>query len=265
MPDEAGKEIYAFTADFYDRIVPYQSRPDVGFYVDAAKDSKGPVLEIGCGTGRILIPTARAGISIVGVDLSEHMLEKCRAKLKAEPAEVQSRVRLVTADMRRFELGTAFPLVTIPFRPFQHLTTVEDQIACLGTVRRHLRDGGRVIFDLFNPAFGVIAADNAGQELGPDSEFTMLDGRKVARYWKFVSKDFFNQINYMEFIYHVTHPDGRKEKLVHPFPMRYLFRYEVEHLLERCGFHLEHVYADFDRSGFGSKYPGELILMAQKS
>ena len=62
----------------------------------------------------------------------------------------------------------------------------------------------------------------------------------------------------------MTHPDGRTERLVHSFPMRYLFRFEAEHLLARCGFEVEALYADYDRSPYGSKYPGELIFVAVK-
>lgn len=64
--------------------------------------------------------------------------------------------------------------------------------------------------------------------------------------------------------YYVTHPDGRQERLAHRFLMRYLFRYEAEHLLARVGFSVESVYADFDRSPYGSKYPGELIIVAKR-
>ena len=93
----------------------------------------GPVLELDCGTGRVLIPTAREGIDITGIDLSEHMLDICRTKLAQESDEVQARTRIVRADTRDFDLGTQFKLMTIPFRPFQHLITVEDQLACLNT------------------------------------------------------------------------------------------------------------------------------------
>ena len=64
--------------------------------------------------------------------------------------------------------------------------------------------------------------------------------------------------------YYVTHPDGRQERGVHAFPMRWLYRFEAEHLLVRCGFEVEHLYADYDKSEYGSKYPGELIFVARK-
>jgi SAM-dependent methyltransferase len=264
MERSGGYDEYAFVAEFYDYVVPYRDRQDVAFFVEAAKESGGPVLEIGCGTGRVLIPTARAGIKILGLDLSPHMLHVCRQRLLDEPEEVRSRVQLVQADMRDFELSQAFKLVTMPFRPFQHLTSVDDQRACLACVHRHLVEGGRLILDLFNPSLGVLVSDNLGQELGDEPEFVMPDGRRVVRRHRFVSKDLFNQINHSELIYYVTHPDGRQERLVHSFPMRYLFRFEAEHLLARCGFRLEHVYGDYDKSPYGSKYPGDLIMVARK-
>ncbi len=264
MDSSGGYEQYAFIADLYDHVVPYHNRPDVVFFVEAAKESGGPVLEVGCGTGRVLIPTARAGIDIVGLDLSLPMLDVCRERLLQELEEGQARVQLVEADMRDFELGQAFRLVTIPFRPFQHLTTVGDQLSCLGSIHRHLVEGGWLILDIFNPSLESLTSDNVGEEVGDEPAFTTPDGRRVVRRHKIVSRDRFNQINYVELIYYLTYPDGREERLVHSFPMRYLFRFEAEHLLVRSGFEIEHIYADFNKSAYGSKYPGELIFVAKK-
>jgi len=265
MDFSAGYEEYAFIADLYDHVVPYRDRPDVAFFVEAAKESGGPVLEVGCGTGRVLIPTARAGIDIVGLDLSPHMLDVCRERLRREPEDVRSRVQLVQVNMRDFELGQAFRLVTTPFRPFQHLTTVDDQLSCLACIRRHLVKGGKLILDIFNPSLEGLVRDNLGEEFGDEPEFTTPDGRRVVRRHKIVSRDRFNQINDVALIYYVTHPDGREERLVHSFPMRYLFRFEAEHLLVRSGFEIEQVYADYNKSPYSSKYPGELIFVAKKA
>jgi SAM-dependent methyltransferase len=256
---------YRFIAELYDHVVPYRERADVGFFVDAARESGGPVLELGCGTGRVLIPTARAGMAITGLDLSPHMLEVCRNRLMLEPEDVRSRVRLVQGDMRQFEFGKKFRLVTLPFRPFQHLMTVADQLACLGCIRRHLAKGGRLILDIFNPMLEALVRTNFGEEVSEEAEFSMPDGRKVIRRHKVVSRDVPNQINQIELIHYVTHPDGRQERLVQAFPMRYIFRFEAEHLLARAGFELEQLYADYDKSPFGSRYPGELIFVAVKA
>ena len=264
MDQAGGYSEYAFTADLYDYVVPYRERQDVAFFVEAAAESGGPVLELGCGTGRVLIPTARAGIETVGLDLSTHMLNVCRERLLREPEDVQSRVQIMQADMRSFELTQSFRLATLPFRPFQHLTTVDDQMSCLWHIQRHLVEGGKLILDIFNPSLEVLARDNLGEELGDEPEFTTPDGRRVIRRHKNVARDRFQQINQVEIIYYVTHPDGRQERLVHAFSMRYLFRFEAEHLLTRCGFKLEEVFADYDKSPYGSKCPGELIYVAKK-
>jgi len=264
MSRSGGSDEQPFVAEFYDYVVPYRERGDINFFVEAAEQCGGPVLEIGCGTGRVLIPTARAGIEIVGLDASPSMLAVCREKLSREPQEVQARVRLTEGDMRQFDLGRQFRLVTIPFRPFQHLMTVEDQLACLRAVHRHLLEGGQLVLDLFNPAFPHLADEKFFEELNREPPFTMPDGRKILRRHHILARDLFQQTQDVELIYRVTFPDGREERLVHRFTMRYLFRFEAEHLLARCGFAVENVYADFDKSPYGSKRPGELIFVARK-
>ena len=254
---------YAPIADLYDHVGLYRNRPDVDFFVGAAREAGSPVLEIGCGTGRVLIPSARAGIDIVGLDVSPSMLAICREFVEQEPAEVRSRIELVEGDMRSFDCGRTFKLVTLPFRPFQHLVTVEDQLACLSGIRRHLVTGGRLVLDLFNPSLEALTQP-IGEESPPESEFTTPDGRTVTRRFRFVARDLANQVNHVELIYYVTHPDGRTERLIHAFPMRYLFRFEAEHLLARAGFEVEQLYSSYDKSPFGSSYPGELIIVARK-
>ncbi len=255
---------YSPMAEFYDHVVPYQTRQDVAFFVEAAKASGGTILELGCGTGRVLIPTARAGAEIVGLDLSPAMLSKCQAKLSREKLEVQARVQLVAADMREFYLKRGFSLVTIPFRPFQHLVTVEDQLTCLSSIHQHLVEDGKLILDLFNPDPAFLSDDKAFIEHGTEPEFTMPDGSRVLRRQRIVSRDLHNQVQDCELIYYVHYPDGREERKVHRFYMRYLFKYEAEHLLARSGFDIEQVFADYDGSPYGSKYPGELIFVAKK-
>lgn len=264
MDPSGGYDAYNFVAEFYDHVPPYRDRRDVTFFIDLARSQGSRVLEIGCGTGRILIPTAREGLEIVGLDLSSRMLDICRAKLADEPEDVQSRVQLHRGDMRDFDLGRTFALVTAPFRPFQHLITVEDQMACLHAVRRHLDNDGLFVLDLFNPSLPLLIREDFTMEVGDEPEFAMPDGRKVLRRHRIVGRDHHNQVSDCEIIYYVTDPDGRTERLVHDFKMRYLFRYEAEHLLGRCGFRVEEVYADHDKSPLGSRDPGELIFLARK-
>lgn len=256
---------YEVVAGLYDYVAPYTERQDIAFYAEMAKESQGPVLELGCGTGRVLIPTARAGVEITGLDGSAAMLARCREKLSIEPADVQSRVALVQGDMRNFNLNRKFALITSPFRPFQHLLTADDQMACLDCAHRHLQPGGRLILDLFNPSIPILADRELGTEYGNEPEVTLPDGRRFYRRERVVARDYARQVLDCELIHYMTHPDGRQERLVQAFQMRWLFRFEVEHLLERCRFRVEAIYSDYDRSPFGSKYPGELILVAKRT
>ncbi|MBU1948683.1 MAG: class I SAM-dependent methyltransferase [Candidatus Eisenbacteria bacterium] len=264
MDPTGGYDEYSFVSEFYDYVDPYKERPDVAFYIDEARRSGGPVLEIGCGTGRVLIPTARAGVEIVGLDLAEAMLATCQETLAKEPEDVIQRTKLINADMCDFELGRKFSLATIPFRPFQHLLTTDAQLACLQSIHRHLEDGGRLIVDLFNPNLSILIEKEFEAEWGDEPEIQMPDGRRVVRRMRRTAHDPFHQVNHVEIIYYVTHPDGREERLVHAFKMRYLFRYEAEHLLHRTGFEVENLYADYERKPYGSIYPGELIFVAVK-
>jgi SAM-dependent methyltransferase len=252
---------YASIADLYDHVTIYRNRADVGFFVAAAKQAGSPVLELGCGTGRVLLPVARAEVDIVGLDASPSMLDICRRNVEQEPLGVRSHVELVEGDMRRFDLGTTFTLITIPFRPFQHLVTVEEQLSCLESIHRHLRPGGRLILDLFNPSLEALVQPE-GVESPPESEFITPDGRRVVRRFRITARDRANQVNHVELIYDITRLDGSTERLVHAFAMRYLFRFEAEHLLARAGFVIERLYAGYDGSPFGSSYPGELIFVA---
>jgi hypothetical protein len=142
---------------------------------------------------------------------------------------------------------------------------VEDQIACLACVRRHLREDGRFIVDLFNPSLEMLVNQPSGEEFDTDPPFTLPDGRTVQRRGKVVAHNRFTQVMDREFIYYVTDMNGAVQRIVHPFSLRNTFKFEMEHLLHRVGFAVERVYADFDRSAFGSKYPGELIFVARKA
>lgn len=265
-----GKRDHKIVAEIYDRhsseFYDYHAkRGDVEFYVDFEKESGGSVLEVGCGTGRLLIPTARAGVHITGLDNSEEMLEICRRKLDDESSEVKGRVNLIHGDMRNFDLGIEFSLVTIPFGPFNCLVSVEEQVSCLNCIRAHLDDGGALVADLWYPNLRELSESEHGAEIVPPTPFHMRDGRNVTWGIRNTSVDYNRQIIHEEMFYNVSHPDGREERLVYPTPMRFFFRYEVEHLLIRTGFRIEVVYAGFGKEPFGDHYPSELIFFARKT
>jgi len=253
-----------YVAEYYDAAYNRRNDKDVGFYVNYAKESGGRTLELGCGTGRVLIPTAAAGNEITGLDLSAYMLQVCRKKLEAQPEDVRSRARLIRGDMTDFNIGEKYALATIPFRPFQHLITVKEQKACLERIHKHLTPKGCVVLDVYNPNPLRLMPNPKFMEENEDLPETALpDGRKLRRTSRMAGYHRDQQYNDVELIYYVTHPGGRTERLVQSFPMRYYYRYELEHLLELGGFRVVDLFGDFDKSAFGSESP-EMIFVAEK-
>lgn len=193
---------YEVTAKYYDGA--YAAKPDLvdlPFYLELAQKSPGPILEIACGTGRVLIPIARQGIEIHGVDNSRPMLEILERNLRKESAEVRQRVGLHEGDMREFRLGKQFPLVIIPFRPMQHMYTVEDQLRALKTAAAHLTAEGILAFDVFYPKFEMIDA-KMGEEM-PEMEWKSSSDSSaiVRRYFRKESVDKINQVFNFTFVY----------------------------------------------------------------
>jgi SAM-dependent methyltransferase len=267
MQDEIPQQ--RIRAELYDRLSSefydyHAKRGDIKFYVDFAVEAEGPVLELGCGTGRILIPTARAGVQITGLDKSDEMLKICRGKLQSETPQVRGRTKLILADMCSFELESKFSLVTITYGPFNSLVSVEEQIRCLNCVGQHLRGNGALIFDVFYPSLKELSASEGTEVFTAKTPFEMPDGRRVIWGIRYNSIDYNRQVVDEELFYNILYPDGRKERIVYSERLRYFFRFEVEHLLARTGFRTESVYADFGKEPFGSKYPSELVFLARK-
>ena len=254
---------YLQSAVFYDYITVYRERDDLDFYSELASRAKGQILELGCGTGRILIPLAREGYTITGLDASAAMLSVCRNKLSKEDVRTRERVTLVNGDMRNFQFQDEFGLVTVPFRAFQHLLTVEDQLKCLKRVREHITEKGNFVLDLFNPSMKYILDESRKEEFGREPSFEIPGGSTVTRRFRNPSVDLAAQIIDCRIIYRIEHPGGNIEERTHDFRLRYIFRYEAEHLLERAGFRVKKVLGDYRASPFGTDWPGELILIAE--
>jgi len=246
---------YEDTAQFYDGAYGDSSlaRGDEAFYENLAIESGGPVLELGCGTGRALLPIASQGIDCSGIDLSPAMLEQFRQKRKA------STVRLSCASMDAFDLGERrFKLIFSAFRAFQHLDTVEQQLACLSSVRAHLEPCGVFAFDVFNPRLERMAVDAEPELL--DTSFTN-ERNEVKRYVS-VTRHRVKQLIYVTFRYVEESATGPVKETKVNFTMRWFWRYELEHLLSRAGFTDVAIYGDFDRSPVGPD-SSDLIVVAR--
>ena len=220
-------------ADVYDSIYAYV-REDIPFYVQEASRSGGPVLELGCGTGRVTLPIAQSGIDIVGLDNSEGMLERARDKA-ALLEEAHGSMDLRMGDMRELSLGRTFPLIIIPFRSFLALLSVEDQVRCLTGIREHLEPDGRLIFNIFVPDPQMLVEDeDAAFHL---RDVTDPDTGRTSVVWQQTRVDTFNQVLSVRLIVDETDENGIVDKRFYrDYQIRYAHRIEILHLLERCGY-----------------------------
>lgn len=222
---------------------------DIDFYLGLARASGGPVLELGCGTGRILLAIAREGIACVGLDASQEMLSALRAK------SPPSNLELVHGDMQSFDLGARrFPLITIPFRAFSHLLDVPAQLAALANVRRHLAPGGRLALDVFDPKLTSLARSEDPEALAVVAE---TPSGRVQRFDR-VTRDGARQVLKlcMRFVADAPEDCGEAE-----LELRWFHRYELEHLLARAGFAIGEIYGNFDRTPWTPG--GETIVIAR--
>ncbi len=239
---------------------------DVQFYVEEAQRAGDPVLELGCGTGRILIPIAQSGIQIIGLDRAPAMLALARRKVANLNTETQHRIHLDAGDMRKFSLPQRFSLITVPYRAFLHLLTPKDQRQALECMHSHLTPNGRLIFNIFDPHLETITA-----HLGPlgavfkkDTEFLHPDtGHRIIA-WEARQYDLEHQILEQSIVFEELDSAGRMLSRTHTsLALRYVFRYEMRHLLELSGFKVEAFYGDFQRGPF--RYGGEQIWVARKA
>jgi SAM-dependent methyltransferase len=143
---------YYCPPDLYD-VIYSDIRDDIPFWVGETGEARGPVLELCCGTGRVLIPCLEAGVDIDGLDLTDAMIEALRARLAARGLSAD----VALGDMRDFTRPRTYALITIPFNSFLHNPTQADQLATLRCCREHLAPGGRLMLNIFHPSSARLA------------------------------------------------------------------------------------------------------------
>ena len=236
---------------------------DVEFYVEEALRAGGPVLEIACGTGRIVIPIAEAGVEILGLDISTTMLSVAREKVAGLDGAVRRRIQLVQGDMACFDLGPRFKLITIPYRSFLAMLTPEAQRSCLACAREHLDADGRLILSFFDPRLDIIASGIGAPLRVEERMFTdTATGREVVMS---TTARYAPEEQRIDVGCHFVESDGGDvvETSDCPFTLRWIYRWEMQCLLELSGFEVEALHGDFRRGPF--RYGGEQIWVARKA
>jgi len=251
-------DLYEAFAPFYD--LDLAGRDDDLLLIEQFCARCGsPILELGSGTGRLLLPLARQGYRLTGVELSPAMLARARRRLLAE--DLGGRVTLVEQDMRTLALDERYNLAFCVLNSFMHLLTLDDQLAALDRTLQHLNPGGLLLLDLFNPDLSRL--------LEPPGQLTlekvMTDPESGHRLLKYHARrlDRGQQIMHVTYVIDDVDDQGHVHRTLFPFSLRYLFRAELELLLRHAGFQVEAVYGSYDLDEFTGESE-RMIAIARK-
>lgn len=256
----AGTVEHYLDPDLYDHEYR-RRRADVNYYRALAAAHGRDVLELGCGSGRLLVPLVRDGARVVGLDYSQPMLRRCGERISRLRPAARERAQLVRGDFRRFHLGRRFPLIACPFNAMMHLYTHEEMAAFLGCVRAHLLPAGLFAFDVLNPDLRWLSRD-------PDRRWarTRFKDPKTGRAYYYSTNQTYDaatQIAWIRIFYDPADPPQSpratesphgvtRSRIVH-IAHRQLFPEELRALLSYNGFTIEAREGDVDGSPFESE------------
>ena len=253
MSTSSTSEFYAQT---YDVSVP-DWPGEIDFYRELAskvRSNCGTMLEVACGTGRVAIRLAQDGVNVVGLDISPAMLAVARQKSAA-----LENIRWVQGDMRSFELGEQFELVIIPGHAFQNLNIPQDQIACLGCIKRHLSPAGTLVVHLDHQDIGWLGelVSGKGGVFEAAEQFRHSQTRHPIRTSRAWSYEPASQTAICQTVWEEVDENGQIVERWQTDPVRLhcVFRFEMEHLLGRVGYGIEGVWGDFFRNKLEDRSP----------
>ena len=237
---ERGTVTHYEDAPFYQRT--YQHRKvDVRWYTAFCEGTPGSVLELGCGTGRITLPLAQAGVTVTGVDSMRSMLDVAEERLGKLPRVARERVTLKQADLRALNLRQRFDTVIAPFNVLMHLYTVDELAQTLRGVHRHLQPGGHFVFDVLLPDPVLLARDPARVYKGRAVRHP--NGQRYA-YRESFDYDAVHQV--MAITIELHNLDDPRDVRVQLLTHRQYFPMELEAALQHAGFETVSRYGDFE-------------------
>jgi SAM-dependent methyltransferase len=256
---------YSVSAKYYDEAyATLEDLRDLQFYLGMALRMGGPVLELACGTGRVLLPIARQGLKIDGVDSSPAMLDQLQQKLAREPQHIRELAAISLGDLRNYRSERRYALVIIPFRPLQHMYTVEDQLAALNTAVFHLAPGGLLAFDVFYPRFESLLAGVGVETL--ELEWTRKNHPTtvIRRYLRKESVDKINQNFSAQFIYRTYHEDKLIKEETAPLKMSYYTYPHLRALFLLAGLDIVEEYGSCEKAPLDADSK-EMVFVLQRS
>lgn len=225
---------------------------DLPFWLELAAHSSDPILELGCGTGRVLVPLAQAGHRTIGLDRDPGMLKFFEDTL--DPL-IMPRPSLIVADISRFSLAQQFSLIILPCNTLSTLEA-EQRRECLGCVHRHLQSGGKFAVSLPNPH--LLSHLPGYSEVEFEDEFILPSTGnpvQVSSSWRRTKGTFI-----VSWIYDQLYPDGRVERLTTEISHQIIPAQAYLDDIQAVGLKVESLYGDSDRSEYTDNSPSMIIL-----
>lgn len=248
------------TTGFYGKIARFYDAEnsdkddDIPLYLNLAEQYGGPIIDIGCGTGRVMIPLAEEGYEVHGIDYEQAMLDYAQQYMQENDLEMT----LHHGDVRTYQLDKKFKLVLVPFNGMMHFHTQEDQLAVLKQLRSWITDDGLLVLDL--PNAGEIFATQETDAIIMERTFLEPETGHLVMQQSHSFLDRATQILRVTWIYDETLPDNTLKRTFAPLVLYYYFFSEMRLLLQLGGFEIEGVYGDTDFAPYEDGCERMLIL-----
>ncbi len=250
---------------FYETIARYYDAENASMTADFALHSElaseygDPVLDVGCGSGRVMLHLAREGFRVVGVDYSAAMLARGRQHVARLPDDVRARVTFVHGDALSVALpGGPFRLISVPYNGFMHFQALDDQLAALRRFRALLADGGALLLDLPNAGEAYGTQDDGALVL--ERTFIEPESGNLVLQHSVSELDRIEQQLHVTWIYDEVHADGAVHRTLAPLVLRYVFPGELRLLLAAAGFALVALYGSYEQDPFEDGSPRMIVL-----
>ena len=237
----SAKKYKGLEGELYDLFRGGDDFDEIGFYIGMVHEIGGTCLDVGCGTGRVLIPIAHEGLDITGLDSSDFMVDECIKKIKEEDLQVN----IIEGDMVDFDLGKKFNSLIVPGGSFQLINDRAKAMDTLENFRNHLNKNGLLVMSFFNPFYEISHESLDGVwRLEKDKEINEKGSRALCH--TCMDLDRCEQIMEVRHRYELLDDNGIVEKSeIKTSMIRWYGKYEIELLLQKAGFSDVKIYGDF--------------------
>ncbi|MBN2469968.1 MAG: class I SAM-dependent methyltransferase [Anaerolineae bacterium] len=260
MSVEESRLFYETVARYYDAENAHKTE-DLAFYSDMAADADGPILDVGSGTGRVVLHLAQEGYTVHGIEPSAAMLERAAAKLDVLP-DLRPQVTMTLNDIMDYTPPVDFDLITVSYHAFMHLRTQAEQMAALERFRAWLAPEGRLVIDLPNAGYLFATPDDGSLVL--ERTFVEPESGHLVMQQSVSDLDRAEQLMHITWIYDEMDDDGTVRRLLAPLTMHYYFPAEMDLLLRVAGLAREAFYGDYEFGPFEDGCPRMIVVAGRE-